>query len=47
MKTLKLFRLLSMAAGLTCFMISCLPDGKGEDNSFILYNARKVYESEN
>ena len=29
MKTLKLFRLLSMAAGLLCFMISCLPQGDG------------------
>ncbi len=27
MKTLKLFRLLSMAAGLSCFLISCLPQG--------------------
>ena len=31
MKTLKLFRALSMAGGLTCFMISCLPDIKGEN----------------
>ena len=31
MKTLKLFRTLSMAGGLTCFMISCLPDVKGEN----------------
>ena len=31
MKTLKLFRTLSMAGGLTCFMISCLPDIKGEN----------------
>ena len=27
MKTLKLFRLLSMSAGLLCFLISCLPQG--------------------
>ena len=27
MKTLKLFRLLAMTAGLLCFMISCLPQG--------------------
>ena len=31
MKTLKLFRTLSMAGVLTCFMISCLPDIKGEN----------------
>ena len=31
MKTLKLFRALSMAGGLTCLMISCLPDIKGEN----------------
>ena len=31
MKTLKLFRTLSMAGGLTCFMISCLPDIKCEN----------------
>ena len=31
MKALKLFRALSMAWGLTCFMISCLPDIKGEN----------------
>ena len=31
MKALKLFRALSMAEGLTCFMISCLPDIKGEN----------------
>ena len=31
MKTLKLFRALSLAGGLTCFMISCLPDIKGEN----------------
>ena len=31
MKTLKLFRALSMAGGLTCFMISCLPDIKDEN----------------
>ena len=31
MKTLKLLRTLSMAGGLTCFMISCLPDIKGEN----------------
>ena len=31
MKALKLFRALSMAGGLTCFMISCLPDIKGEN----------------
>ena len=31
MKTLKLFRALSMAGGLTCFMISYLPDIKGEN----------------
>ena len=30
MKALKLFRLLSMLAGLTCFMICCLPETKGE-----------------
>ena len=30
-KALKLFRALSMAGGLTCFMISCLPDIKGEN----------------
>ena len=29
MKALKLFRALSMAAGLACFMISCLPEGDG------------------
>ena len=29
MKILKLSRLLSMAAGLACFMISCLPQGDG------------------
>lgn len=29
MKVLKLFRLLSMAAGLACFMISCLPQSDG------------------
>lgn len=28
MKTLKLFRLLSMIAGLLCFLISCLPQGE-------------------
>ena len=32
MKTLKLFRALSMAGGLTCFMISCLPDIKSENS---------------
>ena len=32
MKTLKLLRTLSMAGGLTCFMISCLPDIKGEND---------------
>ena len=31
MKTLKLFRALSMAGGRTCVMISCLPDIKGEN----------------
>ena len=31
MKALKLFRALSMAGGLTCFMISCLPDIKCEN----------------
>ena len=31
MKALKLFRALSMAGGLTCFMISCLPNIKGEN----------------
>ena len=31
MKALKIFRALSMAGGLTCFMISCLPDIKGEN----------------
>ena len=31
MKALKLFRALSMAGGLSCFMISCLPDIKGEN----------------
>ena len=31
MKALKLVRALSMAGGLTCFMISCLPDIKGEN----------------
>ena len=31
MKALKLFRALSMAGGLTCFMISGLPDIKGEN----------------
>ena len=31
MKALKLFRALSMAGVLTCFMISCLPDIKGEN----------------
>ena len=30
MKTLKLFRLLSMIAGLACFMIHCLPEADGE-----------------
>ena len=30
MKTLKLFRLLSMIAGLACFMIYCLPEVDGE-----------------
>ena len=30
MKTLKLFRLLSMIAGLACFMIYCLPEANGE-----------------
>ena len=30
MKTLKLFRLLSMIAGLACFMIHCLPETDGE-----------------
>ena len=29
MKALKLFRTLSMAGGLACFMISCLPEGDG------------------
>lgn len=29
MKALKLFRALSMAGGLACFMISCLPEGDG------------------
>lgn len=28
MKTLKLFRLLSMIAGLACFLIYCLPEGE-------------------
>ena len=28
MKALKFFRLLSMAAGLLCFLISCLPQGE-------------------
>ena len=31
MKALKLFRVLSMAGGLTCFMISGLPNIKGEN----------------
>lgn len=31
MKTLKFFRLLSMTAGLTCLLISFLPEAKGED----------------
>ena len=31
MKALKLFRAVSMAGGLTCFMISCLPNIKGEN----------------
>ena len=30
MKTLKLARLLSMIAGLACFMIYCLPEANGE-----------------
>ena len=30
MKTLKLFRLLSMIAGLACFMLYCLPEASGE-----------------
>ena len=30
MTTLKLFRLLSMIAGLACFMIHCLPEANGE-----------------
>ena len=30
MKTLKLLRLLSMIAGLACFMIHCLPEADGE-----------------
>ena len=30
MKTLKLFRMLSMIAGLACFMIHCLPEADGE-----------------
>ena len=30
MKTLKLFRLLSMIAGLACFMIHCLPEANSE-----------------
>ena len=30
MKTLKVFRLLSMIAGLACFMIYCLPEANGE-----------------
>ena len=30
MKTLKVFRLLSMIAGLVCFMIYCLPEANGE-----------------
>ena len=29
MKPLKIFRMLSMAAGLLCFLISCLPQGDG------------------
>lgn len=38
MKTLKLFRLLSMIAGLACFMICCLPEAKdnaGYDRTMI------------
>lgn len=36
MKTLKLFRLLAMTAGLLCFMISCLPQGNaGHDWAMI------------
>ena len=38
MKTLKLFRALSMAGGLTCFMISCLPDIKGENGYETIYS---------
>ena len=30
MTTLKLFRLLSMIAGLACFMLYCLPEASGE-----------------
>ena len=30
MKALKVFRLLSMIAGLACFMIYCLPEANGE-----------------
>ena len=30
MKALKFFRLLSMIAGLACFMIYCLPESNGE-----------------
>ena len=33
MKALKLFRAVSMAGGLTCFMISGLPNIKGENGS--------------
>jgi len=57
MKTLKLFRLLSMAAGLTCIILRtdlmwmalalAFATLYNLFNSFILYNARKVYESEN
>ena len=36
MKTIKIFRVLAMAAGLACFMISCLPaDGAGYDWTMI------------
>lgn len=36
MKTIKILRVLAMAAGLACFMISCLPaDGAGYDWTMI------------
>ena len=46
MKTLKLFRALSMAGGLTCFMISCLPDIKGENTLVVAAECEDLQTAE-